>query len=169
MIMERSRLIRALLVLAVGLITIQSFMIAKYQQNEKRFHLPQMVKIGERAHEAGLALTVSSVRTDDVGAPPFSPREGYRFVVADVTIENLATSSIDISPLLDFHVKDSEGNVYNVAVVPSEKEMLSGTLLPGDSLREEIGFEIKNNKHGLRLYYESGRMSDQIVVVDLLQ
>jgi uncharacterized membrane protein (DUF485 family) len=123
--------------------------------------------IGERVTGYGIALTVHSVRYDDVGAGPLVPRPGYRFAIVDVTLENLTDQGFDFAPFLHFHVRDSDNHVYRMAVVPSESEQWSGKFLAKDMLREEIGFEVADEAKELRLYFEPGIGEQGILVVSL--
>lgn len=132
-----------------------------------RIHTPHQYPTGMRIVQGTVALTVHGVRTDDVGIPPFTPFPEDRFVITELTIENLGSTTIDIIPLFNLHIKDALGYVYSVVAVPSEKDMLSGPLVAGDTLREEVGFEVKKNASGLKLYFEPGDKKSGMIIVGL--
>lgn len=127
----------------------------------------ETTKISERAVGTDVALTVHTLREDLVGAGPLTPPQGMKFVVADLTVENISTSSIQIIPLLNFYLKDEAGHVYRNSAVISSHEMLSGEILPGDKLREEIGFAVPKDDQRWWLYYEPGMAGAQTFVVEL--
>ena len=165
--MKERTLINVLYGIIVVLLLSQAYLLSLYLGNLRREHAPVMSKMGERVISGDAALTVEALREDQTGEPPFTPLPGDHFEIAEFTLENLGTTTLDVIPLANFHLKDKFGYVYSVVAVPSDKDMLSGPLQPGDTLREEIGFEVRNGAEGLRFYYESGRRKDGMIIVDL--
>ena len=151
------------------LLCTQAYLLMLYRDMQMRVHSPHQYALGARIIQGSVAFTVHGVRTDDTGIAPFNPLPDDRFVITELTIENLGTTTLDIIPLFNLHIKDLLGNVYSVVAVPSEKDMLSGPLLPSDTLREEVGFEVKKSAEGLRLYYEPSDKKSGIIIVDLNQ
>ena len=127
----------------------------------------ETIKMSERVVGTDVAFTVHTLREDFVGAGPLTPPQGMKFVIADLTIENISTSSIQIIPLLNFYLKDEAGHVYRNSAVVSSHEMLSGEILPGDKLREEIGFAVPKDDQRWWLYYEPGMAGGQTFLVEL--
>jgi len=62
---------------------------------------------------------------------------------------------------------DSAGNVYVVAAIPSQGAQFSGSILPGDTIREELGFEVAQHVSDLTLYFEPGTVDRSMFAVDL--
>lgn len=154
----------ALFLVATIFITWFSLIIG-YQT--KRTDLAEHQQIGETIVASGMTFVVESVRRDMVGAGPLAPRPGYEFVIPTISITNTGAVPIELAPLLHFHVRDREGNVYVVAAIPSEGSQFSGTILPGDTLREELGFEVAQDASDLTLYFEPGLTDRSMFAVDL--
>ncbi|OHA83702.1 MAG: hypothetical protein A2408_00340 [Candidatus Yonathbacteria bacterium RIFOXYC1_FULL_52_10] len=153
-----------LFLLAAILVTWFSVMTG-YQTKES--DLAQHHKIGETLTAPGLTFAVESVRQDAVGAGPLAPRPGYAFIVPTIEITNTGTTPIELAPLLHFHVRDRAGNVYVVAAIPSQGAQFSGSILPGDTIREELGFEVAQHVSDLTLYFEPGTVDRSMFAVDL--
>ena len=124
--------------------------------------------IGEVVNTPDISLQVESVRVDKIGQPPIVPLPGYKFVIATVSLQNNGDKPFDLIPLLYFYLKDKDGNVFDVVAVPSPTNSLSGPILPHDKIREEIGFQVLENATDLRLYFNSGLPSNNVVAVDLV-
>lgn len=118
------------------------------------------------AIETPVRAEVHGVRLDATGHEPLVPRQGYHFVIVDTSIVNDSDTTIDVAPLLNLYIKDSEGFMYAETGVPTRTEMRSGALLAHDSLREEIGFMVKDGATGLKLYYEPGVQGSRTQVID---
>ncbi|MBI5817260.1 MAG: DUF4352 domain-containing protein [Candidatus Yonathbacteria bacterium] len=134
---------------------------------EQRSNLSIVHRIGEQIQTDTLALSVESVRRDEIGAGPLAPKAGYEFIVPTITLKNTSETSFDLIPLLYFHIKDNKGNVYNVVAIPSESNQLSGPILPYDMIREEIGFEVAKGAEGLTLHFDPGTHNQKSAVIDL--
>ena len=101
-----------------------------------------------------MSLSVESVREDSVGVVPFTPHEGNTFIIPTLIIKNLSTTTRDLIPSLTLYIKDIEGNIYNMALAPVIGEQFGGPVLPGDSVRQEIAFEVKKGAKNPVLYFE---------------
>ena len=123
--------------------------------------------IGQEMRTKDASLTVHGTRRDSVGAGPLMPREGYEFVIADITLRNNSDTDFELIPFLHFHVRDSQARVFLVTALPDGTNQWSGKLLAHDSIREEVGFEVAKGSSGLRLYYEPGITGRDIIVVSL--
>ena len=102
-----------------------------------------------------MSLRVESVREDPVGALPFVPHEGNTFIIPTVVIENRSTTTRDLIPTLALYIKDSDGNLYNMAVAPLLTEQFGGPVLPHDKIRQEMAFEVKKSAKHLVFYFET--------------
>lgn len=138
-----------------------------FREKENDFLTRAPYTIEEEIYAGNLALTIHSVRRDPIGVGPLTPRTGYQFVVADITLKNNGQDQFDLIPLLQFYVKDNEGKVYTVALAPSEMNARSGPIPPHDLIREEIGFEVAKDAEGLALYLETGEPGQPVIVVNL--
>ena len=167
--MKERTIINILYAMVAVLLATQVLVLTLYRNIQMRTHTPHQFLLGERIAQGAVAFTVHKVRTDDEGVAPFTPLPGDRFVITELTIENIGTTTIDVIPLFNVHIKDALGYVYSVVAVPSEKDMLSGPLIAGDTLREEVGFEVRKDAQMLKLYYEPGDKKSGIIIVGLEQ
>lgn len=154
-------------ILIACLLVSDIYFIVRYNREVPKHETLSTGPIGVKIIHPTVAFTVHGVRKDTTGAGPLTPRKDSQFIIVDLSIENLASTSLDIAPILNFHMKDDAGWVYNSVAVPSTHEMLSGAILPGDTLREEVGFEVATSATGLRLYYEPGRTTEEQFIIDL--
>lgn len=59
--------------------------------------------------------------------------------------------------------------MYTIAAIPSRGAQFSGSILPGDTIREEIGFEVARDALDLTLYFEPGIADQTMIAVDLTE
>ncbi len=90
------------------------------------------------------------------GASPIVAPADHVYLVTTVFLGNNTGHTIQVIPLLHFHAKDDRGRVYDVTTNPSGSTQLSGPLLDGDSLQEELSFLIPSDARGLHLIFEPG-------------
>lgn len=109
-------------------------------------------------------VTFRVVKVERTSGPKeFSAPAGQEFLVATIFLGNGTTGELQVSPLLQFHVKDSQGRVYTVTANPNQSAQLSGPLVAGDSLQQEISFLVPTTEQDFVLLYEPG-VRDQAVV-----
>lgn len=141
--------------------------VATYEKDARESDLLKRYDIGTEVRTHNYALTVESVRHDSQGAGPYTPRPGYEFIIPTITLKNNSDMPFDFIPLLFLHIKDEQGNIYNVVAVPTEGNQLSGSILAHDLIREEIGFEVVRGASRLTLYFESGAPDYSTIAIDL--
>ena len=86
------------------------------------------------------------------------PNAGFKFLVVDITIENLSATAISVSTLLQMSVKDSSSQKYDVdlmASVASGGTTPDGELAPGEKLRGQVGFQVPANATGLVFVFDA--------------
>lgn len=86
------------------------------------------------------------------------PNAGFKFLVVDLTIENLSATAISVSTLLQMSVKDSSSQKYDVdlmASVASGGTTPDGELAPGEKLRGQVGFQVPVNATGLVFVFDA--------------
>jgi len=91
---------------------------------------------------------------------------GYEFVIPTIVITNHLATTLELIPLIYFYVKDSAGNVYHVTAVPTATDQLTGPILPGEKVREEIGFEVPVGIDHPALYFERGTVGHPVIAID---
>jgi hypothetical protein len=124
--------------------------------------------IGETITIDEIAFAVQSFRIDAKGVPGLAPMPGYEFFIPTVTITNNTGATFEMIPLLYFYIKDPEGDVYRPTAAPIMTDQLTGPLLPGETVREEIGFEVPLGIDRPALYFERGTSGHPVVAVDLI-
>lgn len=146
----------------------------------------KIFKIGEVASDGKLAITVNRVSFSDkliytqimeiMGEPHTStfklkPKDGYQFLILDITIENLLETPTTVSSLLQFKVFDEEGYYYDYSLFGTrylDKKWEDGDILPKMKRRGKIAFEVPKNVKGLKFAFLFD-ISRTTAVFDLLE
>ena len=82
----------------------------------------------------------------------FGPEEGNRWVAIEVSITNVSDEPKDYGPY-DFKVRDADNFEHDPGFVDLERDLSSGSLLPGDTIRGQIGFEVPLDAELVRLVF----------------
>ena len=75
----------------------------------------------------------------------FTPDPGKRYVAVEVTVNNVGSAEVTVSPLFNFTMYDTAGADYNASLFASlsDGELLEGgTLQPGESQSGLVVFEL---------------------------
>lgn len=123
--------------------------------------------MGDIVSSDGITLTAESFRSDTKGFPGFAPMQDYQFLMPMIDITNHTNVSMEVIPLLYFYIKDNAGNVYHPTAAPIMTDQLTGPLLPGETVREEIGFEVPLGIDHPTLYFERGTPNHPVIAIDL--
>ncbi len=86
------------------------------------------------------------------------PNAGFKFLVADMTIENTSATAISVSTLMQMSVKDSGGQKFDVdfmASAASGGSSPDGEIAPGEKLRGQVGFQVPENATGLVFVFDA--------------
>lgn len=128
-------------------------------------------KIGETASNGKIAVIVNSIKFLDVikynitsevmgeeytYTYDYKPKEGYKFLILDLTVENLqADKTVTISSLIQFKVTDKDGYSYDVSFGTAylDRKWSDGDLLPGQKRRGNVAFEVPKNAQGLKFEF----------------
>lgn len=100
-------------------------------------------RVGQRAAGAGFAVTLHEVR-DNVPAEQYSkPKDGFRWVAVDVTVENTGSAPIDYNPFFA-NLKTGDDREYDPTTGPSSlsPRLTYGKHQPGEKSRGWIVFEV---------------------------
>lgn len=125
-----------------------------------------IVALGKDIHINGITVNFSHPRKN-TGQPPVQAKNGYSFHFVTMSVRNTSAQTVEVIPLLQLHMKDVQGNVYEATYAPSDSNQLNGPLVPGDALREEIAFEVPDTSSGLYLVFEPGGQHGASVIVHL--
>jgi hypothetical protein len=107
--------------------------------------LAHVYRMGDTAVQPGYELTVTMVRHDAVGTPPFVPGTGYEYYIVDLRIKNTSTMPLQIAPVVQTYLRDAGGNTYNMAPAPMERPYNAGPLAPGEERAGQISFNVLQN------------------------
>ncbi|MBU1671752.1 MAG: DUF4352 domain-containing protein [Actinobacteria bacterium] len=97
---------------------------------------------------------------DDV----FKPAQGNQFVVVDVSITNTGTTSKLVSTVTEMSVRTPNGYQYDMAVYFPEPRFPEGDILPGQTARGNVSFEVPSNATGMSFVYKPLIIGDVVSV-----
>jgi len=109
-------------------------------------------KVGETGSNTVWSMTLNSVKTS-TGDQISTPDAGMIYLVVDVTIGNLSSSSQDVSSMLSFRLQDSTGQAYNETFTDIGKAP-NGAIQPGSKLRGQIVYAIPKTMHDFTLQFQ---------------
>ena len=118
----------------------------------QKYAVGDIVKVGD------IQLVINEVK-EIPGTEFFKPEAGNRFVIIDVTMEKVGTADHAASSIMEFTLKDDSGQEYSEsfsAEAASGGKAPGGTIIPGDKLRGQIGYEIPISAKGFVLTYSNG-------------
>jgi hypothetical protein len=121
-----------------------------------------VAQVGDRVTAEGKALTVEEVSTTNSVNEFFTPEPGNTFLVTGVSIENVS-SEADRFNMFDFGVRDSQGNSYTPTVAP-EPQLSSGEIVPGETVRGNVAFEVPMDAQGFILLWQPSVLGPSVRV-----
>jgi hypothetical protein len=146
----------AILIVISAMLVGATWYTATHDLLNKRDAARGVAPLGTEVSTDMMSLKIESVREDPIGALPFVPREGYTFIIPTFSITNMTDRQRDLIPTLTLYIKDRDGNIYNMAIAPLHTEQFGGPILPHDTVRQEMAFEVKKNTKDLVFYFETG-------------
>lgn len=108
--------------------------------------------IGETFTMGDLQVTVNGIEYAE-GNQISKPDKGETFVVVDVSYENTGSESLN-APSLSIRLKDSTGQLHAIdfaAIMAAGGEMPTGEIAPGELIRGQYAFAVKEDAKGLTL------------------
>jgi len=120
--------------------------------------------------EAGeLTLEVTRV-TRSAGGDFWKPAPGGEFVIVNVALTNSSDAAQHVSSLLQFWLKDSTGQIYDVNLVANMEapmDLPDGEYAPGETIRGQVGFQVPEGTGGLVFVFDAQVWGFGKVFVDL--
>lgn len=120
-------------------------------------YLITTVDLGETIELGDLVLTLAPI-------PPiseaFTPAEGRRFVLLDLTIQNVGERVAGINAGRDLVLKDDTQQIYRInpaAVAATGGATPDVDLAPGEIIRAQIGFDVPLSARNLVLSFAADR------------
>jgi hypothetical protein len=90
-------------------------------------------------------------------------------LVADFTVENLGDSDVDMSSMMSFSAKKSDGTLLEQEYFDCGTSSLDGKVLSGDRLRGSICWVGASAEDGIRIYYEADLFGEGAVVWEAIE
>jgi hypothetical protein len=117
---------------------------------------PPPGSIGEPVRSENFELTVHSLDDQYTTSDEyFQPTPGQRYVVVELSLKNVSDTSQDYSSF-DFKLHDADNFEYDSTYVNAEHELDGGSLLPGETIRGSVAFQLPVDAQLDRLVYEPG-------------
>lgn len=128
----------------------------------KEFYL-----IGEEVRLGDNILIVNSIEKSN-GSEWDKPKDGYEFVIVNVTIKNGGSSEVSYNPY-DFKMQNSKGQITDQAftIIDTDTSLSSGDLAAGGEVSGTIAFEQPTGDEALVLRYKSNIFSNKEIKVKL--
>lgn len=134
----------------------------------------KVASIGESLSNEKLAITLNSVDYPDF----ISETDQYvidlateRWVVVDITIQNLEDSPTSLVPLTRASIKDSDGYSYDYELLATQELSrgfeMTETIQPGQKVRGQIAFAVPTDANGLQLVYDFGVFDQAQAIFDI--
>ena len=108
-------------------------------------------QIGDIIEISDLVIQVLQV-SFPTGNKIVKPKEDFKFVAVDLTIENQGNTTQEISSIIQLYLKDSTGQKYTFHL--GAQSIIDGglpddELQPGEKIRGQIGFQVPKDIQGL--------------------
>lgn len=113
--------------------------------------------VGEPVEVGDLTVTVNEV-TYPAGDDFNQPKEGNKFVVVDLTLQNRGSEAAAASSILQMELKDGTGQRYDVdllATTASGGSTPEGELAPGETLRGQVGYQVPADAQDLVFVFDA--------------
>lgn len=92
------------------------------------------------------------------------PKNDY-FLVVDLTIENTGDEELNISSMMSFDLKNSNGEKGEYALLTeSVSSQLDGSVMSNDLLKGQVAYDVKDAEK-FNFYYSDSLLDDQIKFV----
>ena len=113
-------------------------------------------QIGDLIDISNLAIQVLQV-SYPAGNEIVKPKEDYKFVAVDVTIENRGETTQEISSIVQMYLKDSTGQKYTFhlgAQSVIDSGLPNDELQKGEKIRGQIGYQVPEDIQGLVFVFD---------------
>ena len=90
-------------------------------------------------------------------------------LVTDYSVENLGDADVDMSSMLSFEAKKSDGTQLDQEFMDCGTSSLDGKVLPGDRLRGNICWVGASTEDGIKIYYEADLFGEGAIVWESIE
>lgn len=124
---------------------------------------------GEIIIDDRFAFSLNSVYSDTTEIPNFwELNDGDRFVLVNISFKNTSSVDYQLSPITSMQILDVVGNVYTVSSAPAIKNPLGGAVLPGVTVRGEVGFEIPEDVTQAKFIFNPNLEGAHLIEVNIV-
>lgn len=128
----------------------------------QHFKIGQVVKVGDT-----WAVTVNSIKKSQ-GDEFSKPGNGNMFLVVNVTVHNISAKEQDISSVVNFKLKDSEGTEAQIGILTTGTSPApDGKVAAGDKDKGDLVYEVSASQKSFTLAFESDILSSGQTIWDL--
>jgi hypothetical protein len=114
-------------------------------------------QVGDLIEISDLAIQVLQV-TYPAGNEIVKPKEDFKFVAVDVTVENQGNTTQEISSIVQMYLKDSTGQKYTFHLGAQsiiDSGLPDDELQPGEKIRGRIGYQVPKDVQGLIFVFDA--------------
>jgi signal peptidase I len=114
-------------------------------------------QVGDLIEISDLAIQVLQV-TYPAGNEIVKPKEDFKFVAVDVTVENQGNTTQEISSIVQMYLKDSTGQKYTFHLGAQsiiDSGLPDDELQPGEKIRGQIGYQVPKDVQGLIFVFDA--------------
>lgn len=127
----------------------------------KHFTVGQAVKVGDTWQ-----IVVNSAK-ESAGSTYFKPKAGNVYLIVAISAKNLSASEQVLSSLVQFHLQDTSGQEYQIALDPDAGAILDGKVEAGAPRKGVLVYEIPQSVHALTLGFESSVVDQGQTIWDI--
>jgi len=91
------------------------------------------------------------------------PKEGFKWIVVDLTVENTGDDEYSMSTLLQMEAKDEQDRTYSIAFGPELQGKLDVVIPVGERARGEVAFEVPAETARLRFIFKQALGTGQAI------
>lgn len=121
------------------------------------------VAVGQAGRTGSLEVKVvgwSPSQGDDV----LKPAQGNQFVVVDLAVTNTGTTSKVVSTMAEMSIRTPDGYEYDLALFSPEPRFSDGDILPHQTARGNVSFEVPSDASGMSFVYKPLIIGDIVSV-----
>lgn len=108
--------------------------------------------VGESGESGSLIITLNSVRRTTSGLLPLDA--GNEYLIVNLTAENTSNDDTVVSSLLNFSVRDADGETYSQSFTAGVETSFDGDVPAGEQITGEIAYEVPEGTTGLVLQFD---------------
>ncbi len=127
----------------------------------KHFTVGQTVKVGDTWQ-----IVVNSAK-ESAGSAYFKPKSGNAYLIVTVSAKNLSASEQVISSLVQFHLQDTNGQEYQIAIDPDAGATLDGKVEAGSPRKGVLTYEVPKGTKSFTLGFENSIVDQGQTIWDI--